>query len=101
MAKPGSLPVYQQVAELLILRREFPRSLAFCVSGLVEYLSYLAEDYGDRRPSLALAEALNARLKDRDIGTIFDEGLHEFLGSVLNEIARLGQQIEQDYRFSK
>ena len=89
------------IASFLILDRRMPRSLAFCAAGLVENLAYLAEEYGDRRPSLALAEALNARLKDRDIDSIFDEGLHEFLGSVLNDTASLGRQIEQDYRFNK
>ncbi len=89
------------IASFLILDRRMPRSLAFCASGLVEYLTYLAEEYDDKRPCLAQAEALNARLKGRDIGSIFEEGLHEFIGSLLRDIASLGQQIEQDYRFNR
>jgi uncharacterized alpha-E superfamily protein len=47
-----------------------------------------------------MAQKLYARLKDRDISSIFDEGLHEFLVSIINENAQIGRQIEQDYRFN-
>lgn len=87
------------IARFLILDRRMPRSLAFCAATLVENLAYLAEDY-DRQPkSLELAETLQKRLKGRDIGSIFDEGLHEFLSSILDDTARIGTQIEDDYRF--
>ena len=89
------------IARFLILDRRLPRSLAFCASTITENLTYLSEDYSDRRPSLELAETLNARLRDRDITAIFDEGLHEFLNSVLADTAALGLQIEQDYRFNR
>ncbi|WP_227270107.1 alpha-E domain-containing protein [Roseobacter weihaiensis] len=88
------------IAQFLILDRRLPRSLAFCASQLVDNLNYLAEDYGTRPESLAMAEALNVRLKNRDIGTIFEEGLHEFLQSVIGDGRALGFQIEQDYRFN-
>ena len=45
-------------------------------------------------------DALRARLKDRDINSIFEEGLHEFVSSVMDNTASLGHQIEQDYRFT-
>jgi uncharacterized alpha-E superfamily protein len=89
------------IASFLILDRRMPRSLAFCASQIAENLSYLADEYGARMPSQNMAEALNARLKNRDISSIFDEGLHEFLSSVLSDTARLGLRIEQDYRFNK
>ena len=52
-------------------------------------------------PSLQMAQKLYARLKDRDIGSIFEEGLHEFVVSVIDDNAAIGLQIEQDYRFNK
>jgi len=88
------------IASFLILDSRMPRSLAFSASQLVANLSYLTDEYGEPTPSLARAEALRARLKDRDIASIFDEGLHEFLRSVLVEIGGLGLQIEQDFRFN-
>lgn len=88
------------IADFLILDARMPRSLAFCAGHLVDNLGYLANDYGTRMPSHDLAGALHVRLKDRDIGSIFDEGLHEFLLSVLRDTGALGLQIEQDYRFN-
>ena len=89
------------IASFLILDRRLPRSLSYSSSQIVENLGYLAEDYGARSESLALAERLEARIKGRDINAIFDEGLHEFLGSVLSDLGALGAQIEQDYRFNR
>ncbi|QYX56254.1 alpha-E domain-containing protein [Roseovarius sp. SCSIO 43702] len=89
------------IAEFLILDRRMPRSLSFCVAQIVASLGYLADDYGERVRTHELADALNARLEKRDIAAIFDEGLHEFLGSVIRDVAALGQQLEQDYRFNR
>ncbi len=88
------------IARFLILDRRMPRSLAYCATTLVENLTYLSEDYDRPTKSLDLAEVLHKRLKGRDIGAIFDEGLHEFLNSVLSDTAQIGMQIEEDYRFT-
>ncbi len=88
------------IADFLILDRRMPRSLAFCAAQICDNLEYLAEEYGQETDSLTQARALKARLKDRDINTIFEEGLHEFLNSILTDTGRLGLQIEQDYRFN-
>lgn len=89
------------IASFLILDRRLPRSLSYCSSQIVENLRYLCEDYGESSESLAQAEHLEARIKGRDINSIFDEGLHEFLGSVIVELGAVGGQIEQDYRFNR
>jgi uncharacterized alpha-E superfamily protein len=88
------------IANFLILDGRMPRSLRFCAKKLVENLEYLGMYDAAPKPSLIMARSLNARLNDRDITSIFDEGLHEFLTSVLNENAQVGVQIEQDYRFN-
>lgn len=87
------------IANFLILDRRMPRSLTFCAAQIVANLGHLSEDYGGHHPSHDLADALRGRLKDRDIASIFEEGLHEFVGDVIRDAANLGQQIEQDYRF--
>jgi uncharacterized alpha-E superfamily protein len=89
------------IANFLILDRRMPRSLSFCVAEIVANLDHLADAYGERKASHDLADALSARLANRDISSIFDEGLHEFLSSVIRDTANLGFQIEQDYRFNK
>ncbi len=88
------------IAAFLILDRRMPRSLYFCAGQMMDNLEYLSESYGEESESLVLASALRTKLKDRDIGSIFEEGLHEFLSAILADTARLGLQIEQDYRFN-
>lgn len=88
------------IANFLILDGRMPRSLRFCASKIVDNLEYLGLDDDAPKPSLLMAQKLCARLKDRDIASIFEEGLHEFLISVIDENMRIGLQIEQDYRFN-
>ncbi len=40
-----------------------------------------------------------ARLTHNTIDRVFEDGLHEFITDFLTDIARLGHQIETDYRF--
>ncbi len=87
------------IAEFLILDRRMPRSLSYCASQIVAGLSHLSEEYDGREASHDLADLLNTRLAKRDINTIFEEGLHEFVASVLESTANLAAQIERDYRF--
>ena len=88
------------IASFLILDGRMPRSLRFGATKIVDNLGYLASDYGDRLLSHDMADRLCARLKDRDIASIFEEGLHEFVATIIRDNAALGQQIEQDYRFN-
>jgi uncharacterized alpha-E superfamily protein len=88
------------IAEFLILDRRMPRSLAFCAGQIVNSLSHLAEEYDTRALSHDMAETLRARVIGRDIASIFDEGLHEFVSSVLVDTATLALQVERDYRFN-
>lgn len=88
------------IASFLILDGRMPRSLRFCAAKLVDNLGYLGMDDAEPKESLVLAKRLYERLRDRDIAAIFDEGLHEFLTSVIDENARIGLQIEEDYRFN-
>ncbi|MGR3565871.1 MAG: alpha-E domain-containing protein [Heliomarina sp.] len=87
------------IADFLILDRRLPRSLSFCISQIVSNLDYLAEDYGERHACHEMAEKIQSRLKNRDIESIFDEGLHEFITAFIRDINSLGQQIESDFRF--
>jgi len=88
------------IADFLILDRRLPRSLAFCSAELVSNLNFLAEDYGERHSCHDLAENLRARLKDRDITSIFEFGLHQFISDFIRDNNALGNQIEADYRFN-
>lgn len=89
------------IAEFLILDRRMPRSMAFSAGQIVNSLSHLAEEYGNAPASHDMANAVRARLVNRDINSIFDEGLHDFVSAVIDSTSALAQQIEVDYRFTR
>lgn len=88
------------IAEFLVLDRQLPRSLVFCYRKIDENLGYLAADYGEHHHCHELSHDLLLRLTGRTIGSIFDDGLHEFLGDCIRATNALGNAIERDYRFS-
>ncbi|MFD1612709.1 alpha-E domain-containing protein [Sphingomonas tabacisoli] len=87
------------VADLLILNRRMPRSLAACSSDLVRYLDNLGQASGKRGPAHRQAVAMSARLARGDMNAIFASGLHEFIAEFLNENYRLGLAIQEQYLF--
>lgn len=88
------------VADFLILDSRFPRSLSFCSLQLSTHLDFLAKDYGVRSHSNDLIDAQRAKLRDQTIGSVFDLGLHKFIGDFIRENNAIGTQIENDYRFN-
>ena len=85
------------VAELLILRDELPRSLASCYENLVQNLDRIASAYGRQGPAQRQARAVRARLMNSRIEEIFQSGLHEFIGSFIEDNNRLGGALAQQY----
>lgn len=87
------------IADFLIFDGRMPRSLRFSVSKISTNLSYIGSGYGVRHPSHDQIEVIKARLDGLTIERVFEDGLHEFITDFLTDIARLGHQIEKDYRF--
>ena len=85
------------VADLLVLNRQMPRSLASCQASIVRYLEKLASDYGRRGPAQRLAAERMRALESAKIETIFQAGLHEYIQGFLAENIRLGQSITEQY----
>lgn len=88
-----------KIAQLLLLDRRLPRSLAFCHQHILENLEYLAAEYDERPGSLEAVEKSCEMLKSKSIESIFDEGLHEFMSDFIRMNNVLSAQIETDYRF--
>jgi len=88
------------IANFLIFDPRFPRSLYFASGLIEENLSYLAKDYGERMTCHDLIEGHLTALRTHTIGSIFEEGLHEFIGAFIRTNNAIGLQIEQDYRFN-
>ena len=85
------------VADLLLLNRQLPRSVASCYQVLLSNLDALAEEYGRSGPSQRLAEKVHARLRSVRMGEVFASGLHEFIGALLADNVRLGATIADQY----
>jgi uncharacterized alpha-E superfamily protein len=87
------LPI--RVAQLLILERRMPRSLAACFDQVKEAMDRI-NGQGDQSAK-RLAYELHARVTHADIEEIFQDGLHEYLTSCLEDLDELGQRIERAY----
>lgn len=87
------------VADLLILNRQIPRSLASCYQDALRFLDLLAMASGRRGAAHRLASAGYAALSDARIEDIFAKGLHEFLGRFIADNNRLGTAIAEQYLF--
>jgi len=85
------------VADLLVLNRQMPRSLASCQAMIVSYLERLAADYGRRGPAQRLASARLTRFNETNIEEIFQSGLHEYILAFLSENNGLASAIHDQY----
>jgi uncharacterized alpha-E superfamily protein len=84
-----------KVAQLLILERRMPRSLAGCFDAIIQSMDRL-RGQGDL-VAKRLAYELHARLSYADIEEVFQGGLHEYLAGVLADIGELGNRIQRAY----
>ena len=87
------------IADLLIFRRELPRSLLATAAETVELLSDLGESTGRQGEADRLARQRERALLDTDIDAVFRGGLHQFLNRFIGENAALGQAIATQFRF--
>lgn len=85
------------VAELLTLRPEMPRSLLHCTAQLEQALGALAKQSGAPTECHRLAGELHARLRFGRIDAIFQSGLHEFLTRFIEDAALLGTSVTECY----
>lgn len=87
------------IAEFLILDGRFPRSLAFCYAELGGNLARLARDYGAEVEAHALLREAEGKLRAHTIETVFEQGLHQFIGEFIGCNTSLAHAIARDYRF--
>ena len=86
------------VADLLILRPEMPRSLRACYDEIVDALAHLADFYGGRRGEChRLAGEMAARLRYGRVDDVFRVGLHEFLLDIVKRNFTLGDEVSRFY----
>ncbi|QYE35446.1 MULTISPECIES: alpha-E domain-containing protein [Sphingosinicellaceae] len=87
------------IADLLILNRQIPRSLASCYEEILRRLDQLSHASARRGPAHRLASAGYGRLESGNIDKIYSSGLHEFLRDFIADNNRLGAAIAEQYLF--
>lgn len=85
------------IADLIILNRELPRSLASCYREIVDGLDSLATAYGRQGRAQRLARSLQASFDAGSIEKVFQIGLHEFLTHFIADNHRIGGAISEQY----
>lgn len=85
------------VAELLILKPDMPRSLIACYDNIVYFLDAIGRAYGRQGPSQYHAREMFERLQSATTRDIFQNGLHEFITTFVEQNSKLGQTISLQY----
>jgi len=87
------------VADMLIFRRELPRSLAWTAEEIVGLLGEFGARSGRQGPADRRARERLSTLQQLDVGTIFRRGLHEWLQAYVRENNAIGDAIAAQFRF--
>ena len=84
-----------RVAELLILNKDMPRSLHFCLNSVIKVLDQIANRQSGE--TARQAGLLHAQLHYGRIEDILAQGLHEWLTDFMDRIYMLGDGISKDF----
>lgn len=87
--------VPRQVAEMLLLRKDLPRSLHACLNEIPKTLESIQGDSG--MEAKRLASELHARLHYARIEEVIEEGLQTYLQRFLADTYELGGRIQHAY----
>ena len=87
----------RRVAELLILRKDMPRSLHSCMSFIHETLEVLCANDNKSSEMERAAGELHAMLQYGRTDDIIEQGMHEYLMDFLDSIYALGGEINKQF----
>jgi uncharacterized alpha-E superfamily protein len=87
------------VTEMLVLRRELPRSLAACMEEIVQHLNEIGKVTGLQGEADRMARARHAGFGEQKIDDILDAGVHEYLEDFLTLNDGLHHAIARQFRF--
>jgi uncharacterized alpha-E superfamily protein len=87
------------VADLLVYRKELPRSLAAAAAETVALLGEFGSRSGRQGEADRLARRRLTRVESGDVGKLMQRGLHEALNGFVKENAALDKAIASQFRF--
>ena len=88
------------VADMLIFRRELPRSLAWTAEEIADLLGEFGGRSGRQGPADRLARQRLSRLQESNVSTIFRSGLHQWLHAYIRDNNMIGDAIAAQFRFA-
>lgn len=88
------------IADFLILNPQMPRSLRSCYAEITAALAGLTATYGRAAPCQRDAEETLKSLSERDMSSIFQSGLHEFILEFISANNRLAADVATHYHFN-
>lgn len=87
------------IADLLILNEAMPRSLSSCYGTITRNLDNISKAYGKQGKAQRMARAIHSDFRNRDIDSIFQAGLHDFVENFIDRNNKLGVAIGEQYLF--
>ena len=89
----------KNVVELIVLNRDFPRSILYSINQLMRYFTRLRSDRNEE--SYNKIEFLIGKLKSKinysTTESILKQGLHEYLAEVKTDMNEIGVALNQNY----
>ena len=86
-----------KIADFLILNSKSPRALITSIEEACWHLDRLARAYGRSTEAQTRMRALHSEIAEATVEDIFDEGLHEFLSRMIDEVAAVAAMIHAVY----
>jgi uncharacterized alpha-E superfamily protein len=87
----------KKIADLMMFRRDVPRSVHHCLWMVDQAMKELADIYGTRGEADRLAGQLHARIRYTRIDQVFEIGLHAFLRDLRTDVASLSNEIGRQF----
>lgn len=89
-----------RTAELLIMREEFPRSLAFCYQQITLHLDAIkSQDPQRSAEAKRMAHSIYADVRYARVERVISDGLHEYLTNLIDRTDALGAEVADGHLF--
>jgi uncharacterized alpha-E superfamily protein len=84
-----------RVVEFLLLNREFPRTVSFCMNSVLESLKRISAS--TENPATRTAGRICSDLAYLDLAEVLGDGLHDYLERMLQRMNALGDDITRSF----
>ncbi len=88
---------YKDVTKFLILDREFPRSIAYCVQSAADSLNAICGDDASMLPAKVEMQKIQKSLAATNVDTVLANGLHEFIDILQFNLNIVDRAIHQTF----